>query len=128
MEVLKLAGKIANPELVQAATKANVEALELSMKNLELQKSVTELERKMAELEAKLVLQGEVFRHRDIVFREGDPDPCCSRCWDAEHRLIHLLRGGMGVQIKCPECKNTLVGNWCVNPRMESANSLKKTV
>ena len=36
MEVVKLAGKIANPELVQAATKANVEALELSHKNLEL--------------------------------------------------------------------------------------------
>ena len=30
MEVMKLAGKIANPELVQAVTKANVEALELS--------------------------------------------------------------------------------------------------
>jgi len=30
LEVMKLAGKIANPELVQATTKANIEALELS--------------------------------------------------------------------------------------------------
>jgi hypothetical protein len=39
LEVLKLASKIANPELVQAATRANIEALELSSKNLELRQA-----------------------------------------------------------------------------------------
>lgn len=127
MEVLKLAGKIANPELVQAATKANIEALELSTKNLELQKNISELQREISELGAKLVLQGEVFRYRDFVFRESDPDPCCSRCWDVERRLVHVMHGGLGVQVRCPECKNTSIGNYCANPRMEPSGRTKNS-
>ena len=44
LEVVKLASRIANPELVQAATQANIEALELSSKNLELRQRAEELE------------------------------------------------------------------------------------
>jgi len=117
LEVVKLAGKLANPELIQAATKANVEALELSTKNLELQKAISQLDRKVADLEAKLVLQGEVFTHRDMVFREGDADPYCSRCWDVDRRLIHITGGGLGTLPKCPECKNAVIQR-CLNPRM----------
>ena len=50
LEVLKLATKIANPSLVQAATKANIEALEISGKNLALHKQVSELENKVKEI------------------------------------------------------------------------------
>jgi hypothetical protein len=118
MEVLKLAGKIANPELVQAATKANIEALELSTKNLELQKSITDLDKKVAELEAKLVLVGEVFRKGDFVYRENDPDPYCSRCWDVDRRLVHIMKGGLGTRPTCPQCKTGSIGNFALNPHM----------
>ena len=50
LEVLKLASKIANPELVQAATRANIDALELSGKNLELRQPAEELENQVKEL------------------------------------------------------------------------------
>lgn len=122
LEVVKLAGKVANPELVQAATRANIEALELSTRSYELQKAVTQLEGRIAELEAKLVLQGEVFRHRDLVFREGDRDPYCSRCWDVDRNLIHVMRGAMGVTPKCPECR-TQVLRFYLNPRMPPEES-----
>ncbi|MHB8389588.1 MAG: hypothetical protein ACYDBH_08405 [Acidobacteriaceae bacterium] len=53
MEMAKLAGKFANPELVQEAQKANAEALAISRENLELQKRVTELEGRVKELQAQ---------------------------------------------------------------------------
>ena len=62
LEVVKIAGKLANPELIQAATKANIEALELSKQNLELQKRATALDDKIRELDDKLKLTGVVFR------------------------------------------------------------------
>ena len=40
LEVVNLAAKVANPELVQAATQANIEALQLTAKNLEMQKKM----------------------------------------------------------------------------------------
>jgi hypothetical protein len=124
LEVVKLAAKIANPELVQAATKANIEALELSGKNLELRKHAEDLEGKVKELEAQLALAGEVFRHGDSVFREGDPIGCCSRCWDVEHKLIHIIlmdmRDGRGMRPGCPQCKTGTQGR-AQNPRMMKA-------
>src|SRR5437879_682425 len=92
LEVVKLAGKIANPELVQAATQANIEALEVSTKNLALQKQITELETQLKGLEAKLKLTGEIFREGDYVFLDTDPMGFCSRCWDVDRRLVHIVR------------------------------------
>ncbi len=124
MEVVKLAAKVANPELVQAATQANIEALELSKQNLELQKRVTELDNKIRELDEKLNLTGVVFRSHEntnVVFLEGDPTGFCSHCWDAERRLIHIIRmnnanhSGLG----CPHCKTMLLNRSIQNPRVK---------
>jgi hypothetical protein len=119
LEVLKLAGKIANPELVQAATKANIEALELSTKNIELQKKAAELEEKVEGLEATIALKGEVFRHSDFVYLKGDPHACCSRCWDDDHKLIHIVHmhhDKRGMSAGCPKCKTSTM-NPSPNPR-----------
>lgn len=124
MEVMKLAGKIANPELVQAAMKANVEALELSSKNLELQRKATQLEAQVGDLQAKLKLTGEVFHHQSLVFREGDNDAYCSRCWDVDRNLIHVIRMNQssGVGRGCPECKTSVLAI-LPNPRMKAAGA-----
>jgi hypothetical protein len=123
MEVVKLAGKIANPELVQAAMKANVEALDISSKNLELQRKTTQLEAEVSDLQAKLKLTGEVFHHSSLVYREGDNDAYCSRCWDVDRRLIHVIkmnsdRVGRG----CPQCKTSVLAI-LPNPRMKAAGA-----
>ncbi|MGC2473547.1 MAG: hypothetical protein WA485_04380 [Candidatus Sulfotelmatobacter sp.] len=126
LEVVKIAGKLANPELIQAATKANIEALELSKQNLELQKRATALDDKIRELDDKLKLTGVVFRapeNASVVFLEGDPTGFCSHCWDAERRLIHIIRmnnanhSGLG----CPHCKTMLLNRSVQNPRMKAA-------
>lgn len=123
LEVVKLATKLANPELVQTATKANIEALELSGKNLELHKDAEELRNKVKELEAQLALTGEVFRHGDLVFREGEQRGYCSRCWDVEHKLIHIVmidKGkGQGMGNGCPQCKTFFWAGHGQNPRMK---------
>lgn len=125
LEVVKIAGKLANPELIQAATKANIEALELSQQNLGLQRRVAELDDKIRELDDKLKLTGVVFRapeNANVVFLEGDPTGSCSHCWDAERRLIHIIRmnnsnhSGLG----CPHCKTMLLNLSVQNPRMKT--------
>jgi hypothetical protein len=121
LEVVKLAAKVANPELVQAATKANIEALELSKKNLELQKEMGELARRVEELEGKLTLTGKVFREAGFVYLEGDPDGFCSRCWEVDHKLVHIIQmhvGKEGVKPACPECKTATWHHPPPNPRL----------
>jgi hypothetical protein len=123
LKVVKLATTLANPELYQAATKANVEALELSNKNIELQRKIGELESQVSDLEAKLKLTGEVFREGEFVYRVGDPGGFCSRCWDVEHKLVHIIRmdkgKDRGTGPGCPECKTFTWGHG-QNPRMKA--------
>jgi hypothetical protein len=122
LEVVKLAAKVANPELVQAATRANIEALELSKQNIELHKHAGDLQTKIKELEAKLSLVGEVFRKGHFIYHDGDPGPHCSRCWDVEHKLVHIIMldkgAGRGIGPGCPECKTFTQGGLGINPRM----------
>ena len=111
---------MANPELLRAATKANVEALELSTKNLELHKNAEELKNKVKELEAQLALTGEVFREGDFVYHEGERRGFCSRCWAVEHKLVHIIqmdksKGPFGCG--CPQCRAFTRGHG-QNPRM----------
>jgi hypothetical protein len=92
-------------------------------KNLELHKTAEELEARVKELEAKLALVGEVFRDGDLVYREGELRGYCSRCWDVEHKLVHVVaidRGrGQGRGNGCPECKNFFWHGHATNPRMK---------
>lgn len=45
LEVVKLAGRIANPELLERVTSLNEQVLELSSRNVELQERLFQLER-----------------------------------------------------------------------------------
>lgn len=108
MEMAKLAGKVANPELVQEAMKANAEALAISRKNLELQKRVTELEGRVKELQAQQDVIEKVFMLGGYVFLEGDPHPHCPACWDADRKLIHMMVVPSWGQSASPKCKNTI--------------------
>ncbi len=120
LEVVKLAAKVANPELVQAATQANIEALQLSAKNLEMQKKMSELEAQAQELEEKLALTGRVFREGGFVYIEGDLEGLCSRCWDVDRKPVHIIQmhfGKDGVKPGCPECKTAMWHHPPPNPR-----------
>jgi len=121
IEVTKLPGKLANPELLQEATKANTEALAMSRENLELHKKVMHLEAQIQQLQARADVTARVFRNGGFVFLEGDPDPHCSKCWDENRKLIHIARGFGSV---CPLCKNTHYFDIPVNPKRSDPNSI----
>ena len=108
MGMAKLAGTLANPELVQEAMKANKEALDLSRENLELQKRVQELERQVKEMRALQDLKAELFVNAGYVFLEGDPNPRCLTCWDHSGKLIHVQPPVTGIFPQCTVCKNYL--------------------
>jgi hypothetical protein len=105
--VTKIATQIANPDLVRETTKANVEALELSRDNVVLQKRVHELEQELRELSATRNLTDTVYRLADFVFRDGDPNPCCSACWDTKRQLVHTVPAPSLFPI-CPVCKTLI--------------------
>jgi hypothetical protein len=121
IEVTKLAGKLANPELLQEATKANTEALAMSRENLDLHKKVMHLEAQIQQLQARAEVTARVFRNGGFMFLEGDPAPHCSKCWDADRKLIHLREVGAR---RCPVCDTPNIQDLPVNPRREDAGSV----
>jgi hypothetical protein len=108
LRVTKIATQIANPELLRETTKANVEALELSRDNVTLQRRVNELEQQLREVSDRRSLAETVYRLEDFVFRDGDPNPCCSGCWDTKERLIHTVPAPSLFPI-CPACKTIIL-------------------
>jgi len=112
LEVVKLAAKFANPELIERVTALNEQVLELSTKNIEFQQEVFRLQTELQEADRKLVLIGEVEREMDFVYRKGEPEPCCPRCYDVDRRLVHIVETRepkIGITPSCPQC-DTIFG------------------
>jgi hypothetical protein len=112
LEVAKLAGKVANPELVQEAMKANAEALAMSRENLDLLKRVAELESQLGKLEAQVLkrasFDGPVAPF-GYMYRSGDRDhPLCPKCLQSkghlESYLSPLSHRALGTFRTCPIC------------------------
>lgn len=126
MEIAKLAGKVANPELVQEAMKANAEALAMSRENLELQRKVTELEGTMRELQRQRNTVEKVFRLGGFVFYEGDPHPHCPGCWDSDRKLIHMIVSPSGRPFpKCPKCEVSIYREIPGSPQPDDPKSVR---
>jgi hypothetical protein len=123
MEVTKLAGKVANPDLIEGAMKANTEALAISQENLNLQKKVSELESELRNLKGREALAKKVYRNRDYVYKDGDPVGHCPRCWDADHMLIHLLET-RNEGLHCPQCNTQFSSPLNRNPGKDDQHSI----
>lgn len=110
LEVVKLAGKFANPELVERVTKLNEQVLELSSKNLELQEKVFSLAKELQQASEKLRLTGNTKRKNGFIYHEEELEPCCAHCFDSEKILIRIiekydLTSPSGSTPFCPRCK-----------------------
>ncbi len=108
LEVVKLAAKFANPELMERVTALNEQVLDISSKNIEFQQQVSRLERELQEARDKLNLIGEVERKNGFIYLKTETDPCCPRCFDVDRRLVRIIETRdmkMGVHPTCPECK-----------------------
>jgi hypothetical protein len=109
LEVVKLAAKFANPELIERVTALNEQVLELSTKNVGLQQETARLERELQDAHAKLRVIGEVERREGFIYLKTEPYPCCPRCFDVNKALVHIIKASIphiGFKFICPECKN----------------------
>ncbi|MGA6986616.1 MAG: hypothetical protein WBZ01_11230 [Terriglobales bacterium] len=106
--VQKIGPVIANPGLIKQVTALNEQVLEMSGKNIECQQQVYRLERELQEAKDKLKLIGEVERKQGFVYLKTEGEPCCSRCFDVDTRLVHIIETRdvkVGIHLICPECK-----------------------
>lgn len=98
-EVIKVAQKADNVEIIQQLLTVQAEALELQQENIKLQQHVNELE--------KQDIENQIERHPDpYLTLKNDPQnlPYCSTCWATKHQLIQMWHDGEGF-LKCPACK-----------------------
>jgi hypothetical protein len=108
LQVVKVAARLANPELLERVTALNEQVLELSSKNVELQERVFGLEKELQQANEKLRLVGEVERRHDFIYLKGAPEPCCPHCYDADKILIRIAEvrdPKVGIHPTCPHCK-----------------------
>ena len=79
--------------------------LDLKERVLDLREENEQLRQQLKAATEKQQLASEVYRNGPFVYRKGDADPCCSKCWDSDQKLIHLTRT-RNFQPLCPACKN----------------------
>lgn len=108
LEVVKLAGRFANPELIERVSKLNEQVLELSSRNVEFQQRVFQLEKELQLANERLHLIGGVERKHDYIYEKGQTEPCCPRCYDVDRRIVHVIETRdpkIGIHPYCPQCK-----------------------
>lgn len=110
---------------VAAAEKALSEAdLKLRLGDLtglllDARTAVTDANDRLAEKDAEISRLREALRNKEEVAKERDAyyakdssgrpigAPYCMKCFEVEHRLVHLIRPGRAdVKAVCPHCKN----------------------
>jgi hypothetical protein len=108
LQVVKVAARLANPELLERVTALNEQVLDLSSKNVELQERVFGLGRELQQANERLSLIGEVERRDDFIYLKGEIAPSCPRCFDVDRRIVHIVETRdprIGIHPVCPECK-----------------------
>jgi hypothetical protein len=122
-EATQLARAAKNTDLAEKLIDVYQNVVELTETNQQLRSEIQTQKNKVKEVEAQLALTGEVFREGDLIFREGERGAHCSRCWDSERKLIHIVkihRGkGEGIGNGCPQCKTFYWRGHEQNPRMK---------
>lgn len=89
-EVIKVAQKADNVEIIQQLLTVQAEALELQQKNIELQNKINELERNKD-------IEDRIVHHQDLYLTlKDDPQnlPYCTTCWTTKHQLVQLRYNG----------------------------------
>lgn len=84
------------------------EILDALEKMLEMQKRIADLEAENKSLHDKLETKDNLTYENNAYWLKKEngqtEGPFCSRCWDAEKKLVRIHPRGTGHH--CPECKN----------------------
>jgi hypothetical protein len=98
-------------EIVQKADNIELyrKILDLQYEAMNVIQQMNELKEQNRVLKEKLeTVENLTFKDK-VYFKNGDSEPFCSKCWDADSKLIRLHGDGEG-WFQCPSCK-TVVNN-----------------
>lgn len=89
-------------ELMESLANAKSEMAEVRMEMIEKDDQIKELEE-------ALEIKGEVIKNGDAYYlknekEEATGEPHCLKCWEGDHKLIHLIQLQAGVK-NCPVCR-----------------------
>lgn len=103
VDVTKILELIKDPDLKLKINELYGENIKLKEENHELKKKIEQLE-EVKELSSKLLHED---NHYFIVDGDKKDGPYCTKCWDANRKLIRLHKGDFnyGEQYyRCPNC------------------------
>jgi hypothetical protein len=113
-EVADLIKKIGDQELYRRIVDLQGEVVELSGRVVTLSQLLLTSEQKIAELDALLNIRGKMQRLGSFYFLVDDPDGHCPKCWEVDHRMVHVVsmrHDKMGIQWTCPQCRTAYRGS-----------------
>jgi regulator of replication initiation timing len=93
--ITEIANRIKSYELNQEINKLNATLLDLIAENARLKAELEEA-KKTNDFADHIVLKDGMY------WREGEDIPYCARCWDSEHKQIHMQKS-LYVGYVCPE-------------------------
>ena len=106
-DLIGLAKKAQNQEVVSMALDLQEKFFELREENDELNSKIKELTEKLNDLEKANVLENDVkYYEKGFLTLNSDKTkiPYCSLCWKKEHKLMPLSQRGVWFQYRCGNC------------------------
>ncbi len=97
----QLVQQYGNMELHEKIMDLRGEVMELVEENRELKKEVESLKEKL-QVKESLKFENNVYWKEIPGGREG---PFCSKCWDADKLLVHMLITSDPRYAECPKCQ-----------------------
>lgn len=91
---------------------AQEKILELREAAMELQSENVDLRREVETLTDLLHKKERMTYVRPFYYAECDDVPHCARCWEVEHKAVHLpepFRSAAGPVYTCLECSNKII-------------------
>jgi len=88
-EIVELIQKVDNADLYRKIIDLQGEIYEMHGANMELKEKVRELEQQL------IIVRELDFNEQDgYYYKEGEPVPYCSTCWENDRKAIHLTKVG----------------------------------
>lgn len=83
--------------------------IDLSAQALEMQNEISRLTNEIRELKKIKDLSDRIIRHEQpfLTLQDENPSICyCSRCWDADNKLVQVHCNIYDGRFECPNCDN----------------------
>ena len=83
----------------------------------ELQDLVAKKDEEIGELRKSIAIKGDVVRRGDAYYMKGSGgaaagEPYCTRCWEVEAKLFHLVRHPSRPDQVCPCVRRCMISEW----------------